>query len=865
MRNPFTDKKNLTYILTFSLIIVFFSNALYGNTYYVSPHGDDANTGASWNDSFLTIQTGIDNAADGDTVLVAEGTYTENINFNGKNITVASNYINDQNQNIIQSTIIDGGGNYPSSTVTFNSGEDSTAVLLGFHITGGEAAYGGGIICLNDSNPKLVNLKIKWNFSSELGGGIYIENSSPIIENTEILENGTGIGQELGNGGAGFILNSNSEFRTVNIINNFALPGKGGGLFIKNSNLLLTSCEIKYNNQLLDTIPSRPDALIKGGGIYVRDSELNLKNCDINYNRAEQGGGIHALTSTVIMSGHEESETLSEIIGNEATTSTGGGIHLDLNCYLELNYAIISDNNAAWQGAGIYIEESNVDIGQCMIENNLSVNIGSGIYCSDNSTVSILGSDIMNNSAVSGGGIAGAYNCDIDLDNVLFFNNSAFNRGGAIFLRLNNTGSLDIDNITVTGNTADEGGGIYSEQMPVDIYGSIFYNNTPDQIVYDIQSNDNTLSISYSNIEGGFAEIITEDTAFVNWLGGNMDVDPLFADPVNGDFSLDFESPCINAGGEGNYDPDGSPRDLGYEYYPLTLGDVNDDGEWNVLDIIRITNFILESDIPNNAESWTADTNVDGNIDVLDTVVLNNCILDNNCGDTLGRGFITVTGSASIYLSDSGVNPLYRGEGNVFDIVIENTEPVSGFQLDLSFDGSEYEINDVELSDVASGLELEYSSLQDGNFRILAYPIDEFEIPAGINHVATISVSGLTRTGENAGIITINEIVSDVFGNNIHRGTNDEPAPQRFSIDRVYPNPFNPSFTMDFSIDEPGLISMTIYDLNGNQIEKLIDNRFYSSGKHSIVYHADDIATGMYFIRMEGYQWSNVYKVLYLK
>ena len=95
--------------------------------------------------------------------------------------------------------------------------------------------------------------------------------------------------------------------------------------------------------------------------------------------------------------------------------------------------------------------------------------------------------------------------------------------------------------------------------------------------------------------------------------------------PIGVELNLDFDYTIV-ADAEGTEIPScglGSYIALGM------LGDVNSDGEVNVLDIVSMVNFALGSDYPSDNEFWASDINNDGSINVLDIVSIVNMILDN--------------------------------------------------------------------------------------------------------------------------------------------------------------------------------------------------------------------------------------------
>jgi uncharacterized protein YjdB len=134
--------------------------------------------------AYISIQDAINDAIHGETILVHDGTYIENINFIGKAITIRS-------ENGAANTFID--GNRVGIVVCFNQNEESNSVLRGFTIKNGFNENGGGILCEN-SSPIIENCRIIENTASLNGGGIYCFNANPKIINS-FLENNRSNGE----------------------------------------------------------------------------------------------------------------------------------------------------------------------------------------------------------------------------------------------------------------------------------------------------------------------------------------------------------------------------------------------------------------------------------------------------------------------------------------------------------------------------------------------------------------------------------------------------------------------------------------------------------------------------------------------
>jgi hypothetical protein len=160
-------------------------------------------------DQYESINLAISDAFENDTVLVAPGIYYEHLDFNGKDIVLASHFVLDSNWGYISSTIIDGSNksNTDSGTVVvFQNNESPKCVLIGFTICHGfgtligSSYIAGGILCLNNSNPTISHNIIKDNNSID-GGGCAFFDSHPVFKHNTVINNNavTGGGISLDN------------------------------------------------------------------------------------------------------------------------------------------------------------------------------------------------------------------------------------------------------------------------------------------------------------------------------------------------------------------------------------------------------------------------------------------------------------------------------------------------------------------------------------------------------------------------------------------------------------------------------------------------------------------------------------------
>ena len=556
--------------------------------------------------------------------------------------------------------------------VVTGTGVDPTAIIDGFTVTAGNADIdtpdidndGGGMF--NDPGSPTVNVCVfRQNAARGLGGGVYNGVGSDVhVSHTTFERNNADI---AGGGMSNFLVASTVVRDCVFIENDSGFDG--GGLFHRSQHgadtAIYERCEFVDNT-----------TVFSGGGANVASAgsgsqAVIVSECTFTGNTALGAGGLLANDSmNLIVDSDFVDNTPTHVIGewmdgggntfSPPVCDQGTGSSVDVPAdYPTIQEAIdaVCDGATITVAPGLYNRPINLagkaivvrssggpgvttidaeETGYAVVVANLepmSTRIegftitGGGMLAWFKSDPTVVNCRFIGNSNDRGGavrvGLAGPsfVGCE-------FANNSA-NEGGAVHINTFSSATVVFTNCTIVNNTALTFGGGSSSVFGLVVFNNcVFWNNSPDQI-------SGEPSVAYSNVEGG-------------WPGvGNVDADPLFVDPRNGDYRLSSGSPSNDAGLNNaiadlaDTDLDGNPRfaddpdaentgcgvpvvvDMGaYEFQgePATvlLGDINGDGVVSIADLIALNQCMGSGD----PECCVADLDLDGVVAMSDAILL---------------------------------------------------------------------------------------------------------------------------------------------------------------------------------------------------------------------------------------------------
>ena len=460
--------------------------------HYVSLSGGHVWPFTNWLDAATNVQTAVDTAFDGDTVLVTNGVY----NVGGAptpggallNRVVVDRAITVRSVNGADETILEGQGPIGATAVR-GVYLANNAALNGFTITNGfthslaaatvlDQNGGGAFITGGGSMISCVVVRCS---SSLSAGGIYGDTVGTIQDST-IAGNVSWLVA------GGISLSNTGMISGCSISNNaltFANASRGGGVAMFGSDTLLTNSIISSN------------VALHAGGAIVHDGDVIL--CTFQHNQAmAEGGGLVLEQHATVFS--------STFFNNSAVTQ-GGGLYRDTTDFMAITNCHFIANTSGTSGGGIW-SDGQFYLWHCTFRGN-------------------------NAMTGSGGGISSRGSCRFF--NCLFTGNQAGLDGGGIH------GLVQfIKNTTMSGNKALAAGGalgVFNGSQTAAMENTILWNNEAAGVSDTVSASFANLSTGQSSFQNCLVDNAynsgTWDPLLGSDLGGNFDVSPEFVQPLS--------------------------------------------------------------------------------------------------------------------------------------------------------------------------------------------------------------------------------------------------------------------------------------------------------------------------------------------
>jgi hypothetical protein len=272
-----------------------------------------------------------------------------------------------------------------------------------------------------------------------------------------------------------------------------------------------------------------------GGGIYAGDSSIDVRDCSFLFCTSHQGAGLLCIQSSFSLTNCTFSDCSAE--------ERGAGAYF-IRCQTATVSGCEFIRNTAPKGAGVAINVSSPRFADCDISQN-SASYGAGVYIDAGSTgetyPEFTSCRIGSNAAVNRGGGVYSVNGWPSFFSCVVESNSADIGGGLTF----SGGTPTVHATTVVANTANAGaGGIHCESNCVAlISNTIIASNT----ALGVYCGSTTPSVVCSDIFGNASGDWTGCLTGLLGVYGNICEDPLFCDALSSDYTLNLDSPCLDA------------------------------------------------------------------------------------------------------------------------------------------------------------------------------------------------------------------------------------------------------------------------------------------------------------------------------
>jgi len=767
--------------------------------------------------AFTSIQSAIHASNNGDTVLVHPGRYFENVDFIGKSIILCSLEATSGDSSYIATTIIDGNRNGPC--VAFLNAEQN-ATLRGFTLTNGTGYFTHDVVTM--------------------GGGVLISNtymtgSTITLVNCNIHGNHAGMGAGVSSTNASLYLSG------LNVHHNYGLASGGGILIVGSSNVVpsivfdpVNRCSV-YENYGAAPVDISVFDIPANITIYLNMASINPPST-FYIGRHNNLSHLQQYHDTVIAEQAHRTEINRDFYVSPDGDDNNSGISPDepMRTITRAMHLIASDSldvKTVHVLPGVYDEGEGGQLYPIPIKSYTNlIGAGSELVTLTSSSVCMLGiPSFIHSFKARHNTISGFTMTESVPSNRIPYMNPSY----VEYLHLNDIVISDIQ-------SSEYGAFFMDVPKNVEINKLVIKNITTPHIAVDVNwVHDSKISNStFTNIHSTY---VSDDPIFTGLAVISFMVEDSFAFENNEVSNLsvqnDQDTFCISL------------------WNPWGTEEVN----------IRVNNCLFDNIKTNNDRAILFASNDYSNVEI------SNCTLYNNYGSDAAVGLIgDVSMRNNIFCNPDAEHEIVMYAPSQFQ---------SACNLDVDYSyirGGEGGINNTSTFNTLSYGEHNlctgplFAGTDTGMENYLRLAPGSPCINAGTPDVAGLSLlpydlAGNWRIWDGRIDMGCYEFASEPWV-----AIDDPVVPElpAFSICN-YPNPFNPSTTIAYELPEDGLVQLSIYNLKGQLVRKLLDKP-QSIGAHSVIWDGKDAtgttcSSGMYFYRVSYNGKSITKKMLMMK
>jgi len=230
---------------------------------------------------------------------------------------------------------------------------------------------------------------------------------------------------------------------------------------------------------------------------------------------------------------------------------------------------------------------------------------------------------------------------------------------------------------------------------------------------------------------------------------------------------------------------------------------------------------------------------------------------------------LTHTSYSGIIKSNEDNNP------NAVEITIHSDVDIYGVQFDLDYDNNLLSLSEGQITSLVNSADVYSKVIEPGKARVIMFSMQGDKIMSSSNSVSSvINIAFDTMDGiSNANIAISNLILAGANGVSVdcekESSYDINFMPQETSLEKNYPNPFNPSTTIPFNITQAGNVTLNVYDMSGSLVKTLASD-YKEAGSYKVIWNGlnndgQQVASGQYILKMSAPNYSNTLQMTFIK